>query len=167
MIIIYIHLHSRSPGLEAAFYVLIVQIMFQDNIIHLNKKKYKSNQTAQTPLAVADHCPHIAQIPSLESQQSTIWKSYKHSSLSGVLNVIFEEPHRPPCKMAWPCWLQAFRNLANSFCKPGGYPDHYQIVITCFFYHPGPLHKKFIQSAHKFLHNASNRQTNKPKLPKT
>ena len=51
------------------------------------------------------------------------------------------------------------------------YPDHHQNVISSSLYYPGPLHKISSQSVHNFLsnvvHNQTNRQTDKPMLPKT
>ena len=42
-----------------------------------------------------------------------------------------------------------------------GDQDHCQNLITCFFYHPEPLHKISSQLVHSFLNNVVNRQTNK------
>ena len=48
--------------------------------------------------------------------------------------------------------------------------DRYQNLLTCFFYHPGPLYKISSQSVHDCLSNVANRQsdklTNKPLLQK-
>ena len=51
------------------------------------------------------------------------------------------------------------------------YLDHLQNLISSSLYYPGPLHKISSQSIHNFLsnvvHRQTDRQTNKPTLPKT
>ena len=55
-----------------------------------------------------------------------------------------------------------------------GDPDHYQNLITCSFYHTGPIHKISLQSVDNVLSSVANRHTrmqkdrqiNKPSLPK-
>ena len=51
------------------------------------------------------------------------------------------------------------------------YPDHHQNLISSSLYYPGPLHKISSQSVHNFLsnvvHRQTNKQTDKPTLPKT
>ena len=51
------------------------------------------------------------------------------------------------------------------------YPDHHRNLINSSMYHPGPLHKISSQSVHNFLsnvvHRQTDRQTDKPMLPKT
>ena len=37
-------------------------------------------------------------------------------------------------------------------------PNHYQNLITCFFCHPGPLHKISLQSIHNIMSNVANRR---------
>ena len=51
------------------------------------------------------------------------------------------------------------------------YLDHHQNLIMSLLYYPGPLHKISPQSIHNFLsnvvHRQTDKQTNKPTLPKT
>ena len=51
------------------------------------------------------------------------------------------------------------------------YLDHHQNLISSLLYYQGPLHKLSSQFIHTFLsnvvHKQTNRQTHKPKLPKT
>ena len=44
--------------------------------------------------------------------------------------------------------------------QPGD-PELHQILITCFFYHPGRLSKMSSQSVYNFLSNVANRQTDR------
>ena len=43
------------------------------------KDKSTQREREQIPLAKTSHYPHIAQIPDLENQQSSIWKSDKET----------------------------------------------------------------------------------------
>ena len=49
-------------------------------------------------------------------------------------------------------------------------PDHHQNLISSSFHHPRPLHRISLQSVHNVLSNVvhyqTNRQTDKPMLPK-
>ena len=51
------------------------------------------------------------------------------------------------------------------------YPDHHQNLISSSLYYSGPVHKISSQSVHNFLsnvvHRQTNKQTDKPTLPKT
>ena len=51
------------------------------------------------------------------------------------------------------------------------YPDYHQNLIISLLYYPGPLDKMSSQSVHNLLSNVvlrqTNRQTDKPRLPKT
>ena len=51
------------------------------------------------------------------------------------------------------------------------YPDHHQNLLSSLLYYPRPLHKISSQSVHNFwgnvVHRQTDRQTNKPMLPKT
>ena len=51
------------------------------------------------------------------------------------------------------------------------YPDQHQILISSSLYYPGPLQKISSQSVYNFLsnvvHRQTDRQTDKPTLPKT
>ena len=40
-------------------------------------------------------------------------------------------------------------------------PDRYPNLITCSFYHPGPLHKSLSQSVHNVLNTVANKQTDR------
>ena len=44
--------------------------------------------------------------------------------------------------------------------KPDRDLDRHQNLITCFFHHPGPLHKISLQSVLKYFSNIANKQTN-------
>ena len=55
-------------------YLLIAEIYYFKLQYNIGNK---STHKAQTSLAEADHYPHIAMIPNLESQQISIWKSDK------------------------------------------------------------------------------------------
>ena len=51
------------------------------------------------------------------------------------------------------------------------YPDHHQNLISSSLYNPGPRHKISSQFVYNFLsnvvHKQTNKQTDKPMLPKT
>ena len=40
-------------------------------------------------------------------------------------------------------------------------PDRHQNLISCSYYHPGPLHRISWQSVHSVLYNIANRQMDK------
>ena len=122
----------------------------------------RSTQRAQTSLAEADHYSHIVHCKNVEpwlwktthppkkkKKKKKVLDHYLHHDL-GMLPLL-------RCFFAHLLILQ--------------YPDHHQNLISSSLYYSGPVHKISSQSVHNFLsnvvHRQTNRQTDKPTLPRT
>ena len=126
----------------------------------------RSTQRAQTSLAEADHYSHIAHCKNVEPWW---WKTTpplpphppkKKKKKKKLDHYLHHDLGMPPL---WWCFHAHLLILE--------YPDHHQNVISSSLYYPGPLHKISSQSVQNFLsnivHRQTNKQTDKPTLPKT
>ena len=132
----------------------------------------RSTQRAQTSLAEADHYPHIVHCKNAEPWW---WKTTPSPS---------PPPPTPPPKKKKKRRKKSFGSLPAP--RSGyattimfffthllilEYRSHHQNLISSSLYYPEPLHKISSKSVHIFLsnivHRQTNRQTDKPTLPKT
>ena len=113
-----------------------------------------------TSLAKAAYCSHIAQLADLDS-----------------LHVISDHPPKLINCSLYHCRVENFIQICSYFLcwamagfpteQSHGDPDQQQNFITCFFYHPRPLHGILLQSICNFLSNVANRQTDRQKIRPT
>ena len=100
----------------------------------------------------AAHYPRVARIRDLESQPG----DPDHKKKNSVVRYIIAE-------LSWNFQQNLLIIYSGQLGSQHGDPDRYQNLITCSFYHPGPLHKISAQCIDNFLSNVANRQTDKQK----
>ena len=124
----------------------------------------RSTQREQTSLAEADHYSHNAHCKMLSLGGERIPPSppppqKKKKKKKKLDNYLHHDLGILPLLWCFFAHLLIFE-----------YPDHHQNLISSLYY-PGPLHKISSQSVHNFLsnvvHRQTNKQTDKPTLPKT
>ena len=132
-----------------------------------------STQRAQTSLAEADHYSHIGHCKNIEPWW---WKTPPSLPLSPPLPPPKKKKKKKKkkfsiitCTTIWVCHHSYGVFFAHLLILK--YPDHHQNLISSSLYYPGPLHKNSSQSVHNFFSNVvhiqTDKQTNKPTLPKT
>ena len=133
----------------------------------VNTLTTRSTQRSQTSLAEADHYSHMPTVKMLGLGGERLTPSPAH-------------PRTPPQKKKKKrLWIITCITIWLCYCYYGvfahllilEYSDHHQNLISSSLYHPGPLHKISLQSVDNFLrnvvHRQTNKQTDKPTLPKT
>ena len=128
-----------------------------------NLQLTRSTQRAQTSLAKADHYSHIVHCKNVEPW---LWKTTHPPKKKKKKKKKVLDHYRQHDLGMLPLLRCFFAHLLIL-----QYPDHHQNLISSYLYYSGPVHKISSQSVHNFLsnvvHRQTNRQTDKPTLPKT
>ena len=155
--------HFETPVNRCWIHLLATCMSLQVNSISCILFQTRSTQRAQTSLAEADHYSHIVHCKMLslgcERLPTPLKKKKKKKKRFWIITFT----------TIWVCYHYYGVFFAHLLILQ--YPDHHQNLISSYLYYSGPVHKISSQSVHNFLsnvvHRQTNKQTDKPTLPKT